>query len=64
MKFSELPLELRDLIEDIVDRAAAKLSKDQFDASAGELRKYMSGGDYKDSDEIQADLNRILRLLV
>jgi hypothetical protein len=64
MKFTELPMDLRDLVEDIVDRAAAKLSKDQFEESAGPLRGYMSGGDYMDSDEIQSHLNRILRLLV
>ena len=64
MKFSELPLELRDLIEDLVDRAAAKMEKDAFDEAAGPIKSYMSGGDYMDSDEIQAHLNRIVRKLV
>ena len=64
MKFTDLPLELRDLVEDLVDRAAAKLDKDQFQAVAGEVRNYISGGDYMDSDEIQSHLNRIIRSLV
>ena len=64
MKFTELPVELRDLIEDLVDRAAAKMDNDQFDEVAGEVKSYMSGGDYMDSDEIQSHLNRIVRMLI
>ena len=64
MRFSDLPLELRDLIEDITDRAAAKMNNDEFEQVVGPLKSYMSGGDYMDSDEIQSHLNRIIRMLV
>ena len=64
MKFTALPVELRDLIEDIVDRAAAKMDQEGFQEVAGDLKGYMSGGDYLDSDEIQSHLSRIIRSLV
>ena len=64
MRFTDLPVELRDLVEDIVDRAAAKMDQEGFQEVAGELRNYISGGDYMDSDEIQSHLNRIIRSLV
>jgi hypothetical protein len=64
MKFTDLPLELRDLVEDLVDRAAAKLDAEKFQEVAGPLKTYMAGGDYMDTDEVQSHLNRILRFLV
>ena len=39
-------------------------TRTQFDEVAGEVKSYMSGGDYMDSDEIQSHLNRIVRMLI
>jgi hypothetical protein len=64
MKFTDLPLELRDLIEDLLSRAEAALPPEAYEEAAGELDRYTSGGDYFDSDEIQSHLNRLLRSLI
>jgi hypothetical protein len=64
MRYTDLPVALRDLVEDLMDRLAASVDQDTFDEVAGPLRSYMSGADYMHSDEIQSHLARIMRFLI
>jgi hypothetical protein len=64
MRYSDLPVPLRDLIEDLLDRLSAAVTKEVFDEVAGPMKNYISGGDFMSSDEIQSHLTRIMRYLI
>lgn len=64
MRYTDLPVEVRDLVDDLLDRLAAAVTQEVYDEVAGPLRTYMSGADYMHMDEIQSHLNKIMRFLI
>ena len=64
MRFTDLPMELRDLVEDLLDRLAGAVDQEKFNEVAGPVKNYISGADYMQSDEMQSHLARILRFLI
>ena len=64
MRFTDLPMQLRDLVEDLMGRLAAAVDQDTYDEVAGPMKTYISGADYMHSDEIQSHLARIMRYLI
>ena len=56
MRFTDLPMQLRDLVEDLMGRLAAAVDQDTYDEVAGPMKTYISGADYMHSDEIQSHL--------
>jgi hypothetical protein len=64
MRFSDLPVALRDLINDLLDRLSNAVSPEVYDEVAGPMANYISGADYMHSDEIQSHLSRIMRYLI
>ena len=64
MRYTDLPVALRDLVEDLLGRLSTAVDQDTYDEVAGPITTYMSGADYMHSDEIQSHLNRIMRYLI
>jgi hypothetical protein len=64
MRYTDIPLELRDLIEDLLDRAEKQMTKEGYDNASKKLRDYQSGADLMYADEIQAELSKLLRFLI
>jgi hypothetical protein len=62
VRFSDLPKTTKDLIENMVQRVEEKLGPDAAEAVAN-LKSLMSGGRSMASDELSAELNKLLRLL-
>lgn len=63
LRYSDLPANLKDLTESLIERVEAKIGKEDADIATEELRAFMSGSDYYSQAEISAQLNRMLRLL-
>jgi hypothetical protein len=64
MRFTDLPVELRDLIDDLLSRLKSAVEPDVYAEVAGPMSQYISGADYMHSDEIQSHLTRIMRYLI
>jgi len=64
MRFTDLPVELRDLIDDLLGRLKSAVTAEVYAEVAGPMTQYISGADYMHSDEIQSHLTRIMRYLI
>jgi hypothetical protein len=63
LRFSDLPVGLKDLIEQMITRVEAKIGKEDADIATQSLRAYMSGADVYSQGEIQSEMSKLLRLL-
>ena len=63
LRYSDLPANLKDLMDSLIERVEAKIGSEEADIATQELRAFMSGSDYFSQAEISAQLNRMLRLL-
>jgi hypothetical protein len=63
-RFSDLPPDLKSLIEDLYKRAEARLDKEHLAEAGGKLSEFMAGGDVLSQPQISAELSRILRFLI
>jgi hypothetical protein len=64
MRFTDLPVELRGLIDDLLGRLKSAVTPEVYAEVAGPMSQYISGADYMHSDEIQSHLSRIMRYLI
>ena len=63
-RFSDLPEDLKNLIQDLVKRASDRLDGDNLDEATGKLKEFMSGGDVMSQPNISAELSKVLRFLI
>jgi hypothetical protein len=63
-RFSDLPPDLKSLIEDLYKRAESRLDKENLAEAGGKLSEFMAGGDVLSQPQISAELSRILRFLI
>lgn len=63
LRYSDLPANLKDLMDSLLERVEAKIGSEEADIATQEIRAFMSGSDYFSQAEISAQLNRMLRLL-
>lgn len=63
-RFSDLPPDLKDLIEDLYSRADKRLDPEHLQEAGGKLKEFMAGGDVLSQPQISAELSRILRFLI
>lgn len=63
VRFSDLPKATKDLIQGMVDRVETKLGEADAADAVANLKSLMSGGRSMASDELSAELNKLLRLL-
>jgi hypothetical protein len=63
-RFTDLPDDIRSLIEDLYARADAKLAPEHLEEAGGKLAEFMAGGDVLSQPQISAELSRILRFLI
>ena len=63
LRFSDLPVGLKDLIEQMITRVEAKIGKKDADIATQSLKSYMSGADVYSQGEIQSEMSKLLRLL-
>lgn len=63
IRYSDMPAELKDLTESLIQRVEDKLGAEDAAEATAELRAFMSGSDYFSQGEISSQLNRMLRLL-
>lgn len=64
MRYTDLPKEVTNLVEDLLKRLRAKVAPDIYNEIAHDLETFMSGGDYMSSDEIHSNLAKVIRMLV
>ena len=63
LRFSDLPVGLRDLMEKMITRVEAKIGKEDADIATQKLRSYKAGADLFNQGEIQSEMSKLLRLL-
>lgn len=63
VRFSDLPPSTQKLIDGMIDRVVAKLGNDDARDAVAILKSYISGVRSMSSDELSAELNKLLRLL-
>lgn len=63
IKFSDLPVGLKELIDQMITRVEAKIGKKDADIATQELRSYMAGADVYSQGEVQSQMSKLLRLL-
>ncbi len=63
LRYSDLPANLKDLMDSLIERVEAKIGSEDADIATQELRAFMSGSDYFSQAEISSQLNKMLRLL-
>jgi hypothetical protein len=63
LRYSDLPANLKDLTESLIERVEAKIGKEDADIATEKLRSFMTGSDLFNQAEISSELNRMLRLL-
>lgn len=63
LRYSDLPANLKDLTESLIERVEAKIGKEDADIATEKLRGFMTGSDLFNQAEISSELNRMLRLL-
>jgi len=63
LKFSDLPVGLKNLIDQMITRVEAKIGKKDADIATQSLRSYMSGADVYSQSEVQSEMSKLLRLL-
>jgi ribosomal protein S20 len=63
VRFSDLPKSTRSLIEGMIDRVISKIGAKDAQPAVALLKSYMSGVRSMASDELSAELNKLLRLL-
>lgn len=63
LKFSDLPVGLKDLIEQMITRVESKIGKKDADIATRDLKSYMSGADLYSQGEVQSQMSKLLRLL-
>jgi hypothetical protein len=63
VRFSDLPKTTKDLIEGMIERVETKLGVDDAADAVANLKSLMAGGRSMASDELSAELNKLLRLL-
>jgi hypothetical protein len=64
LRYTDLPLPLRDLIEDLTDRLSSEAKAETYEELAGPLNTFKSGGDYMSMNEIRKHLSGIFRTLL
>lgn len=63
VRFSDLPPNLRDLMDEMVDRVHAKIGNEEGQEATARLRQLMSGADLFSQGEISQEMSKLLRLL-
>jgi hypothetical protein len=63
MRFTDLPVPLQKLTQDMMDRVEKRIGKDEAVEANKELRSYISGGRLMTQSNISAELSKMLRLL-
>lgn len=63
VRFSDLPTPVGDLIRDLIERVKTKLSSEDSVKYIAILESFISGGRLMSSDEMSAELAKILRVL-
>ncbi len=63
VRYSDLPVGLKDLIEGMIDRVESKIGKEDADIATQKLKSYMSGADVFSQGEVQSEMSKLLRLL-
>lgn len=63
VRYTDLPKATRDLVENMIARVEEKLGADDAAEAVANLKSLMSGGRSMASDELSAELNKLLRLL-
>ena len=63
LRFSDLPGSLQSLIDDLLSRLQTE-SPELYEEHSPNLVKYKAGGDYMSQPEIQAELSKLLSLLI
>lgn len=63
VRFSDLPKTTQKLVQGMIDRVVAKIGADDAAPATEVLRDLMAGGRSMSSDELSAELNKLLRLL-
>ena len=63
VRFSDLPPNLRDLMDEMVDRVHTKIGNDEGQEATARLRQLMSGADLFSQGEISQEMSKLLRLL-
>lgn len=63
IRYSDVPPEMRKLIEDMIKRVEQKIGKEDADIATEGLKKFMSGSDLYNQSEISGQMSKLLRLL-
>ena len=63
VRFSDLPPNLRDLMDEMVDRVHKKIGNEEGQVATARLRQLMSGADLFSQGEISQEMSKLLRLL-
>jgi hypothetical protein len=63
-RYSDLPPELKGLIDDLVSRAEKLVDPEHQDEAAGKLKEFMAGGDVLSQPQLSAELSKILRFMI
>jgi hypothetical protein len=63
-RFTDFPQAVQELIKSMLEQLKDKVDNDKFEDVAGDLRRFIAGGDVMGVDEVQANLAKILRFLV
>ena len=63
IRFSDIPEPLRKLIDDMIERVEDKIGKEDADEVTERLRKFKSGSDLFNQEELSSELATLLRLL-
>lgn len=63
IRFSDLPPNLRDLMDEMVDRVNKKIGMEEGQQATARLRQLMSGSDMFSQAEISKEMSKLLRLL-
>lgn len=63
-RFTDLSPEYQTVINNMLDQLREKLDTDEYNRATDDLRRYMSGSDVADSDEILGWLSKVMRYLL
>ena len=63
VRFSDLPPNLRDLMDEMVNRVHEKIGNEEGQEATSRLRQLMSGADLFSQGEISQEMSKLLRLL-
>jgi hypothetical protein len=63
-RYSDLPPDLKGLIDDLVKRADQLVDPEHQDEASGKLKEFMAGGDQLSQPQLSAELSKILRFMI